>query len=214
MDTVDIAIVAAFVVAYAIVSARLSTTLITGPIVFVSFGLIVGPEALDVVDLSLDNEVVRTLAELTLVLVLYTDASRIDFRVLRRSSQIPLRLLFLGLPLTIALGAGFGALLFDGLDLWEVALLAAVLAPTDAALGQAVVTNPRVPVRIRQALNVESGLNDGIAVPFIIFFVAGAAATEELQSTGFWIEFALKQIGFGLLVGARRRPRRRLARRT
>ena len=201
MDTVDIAIVAAFVVAYAIVSARLSTTVITGPIVFVSFGLIVGPEALDVVDLSLDNEVVRTLAELTLILVLYTDASRIDIRVLRHSSQIPLRLLVLGLPLTIALGAGFGALLFDGLDLWEVALLAAVLAPTDAALGQAVVTNTRVPVRIRQALNVESGLNDGIAVPFIVFFVAGAAATEELQSTGFWIEFALKQIGFGLLVG-------------
>ena len=139
MDTVDIAIVAAFVVAYAIVSARLSTTVITGPIVFVSFGLIVGPEALDVVDLSLDNEVVRTLAELTLILVLYTDASRIDVRVLRRSSQIPMRLLVLGLPLTIALGAGFGALLFDGLDLWEVALLAAVLAPTDAALGQAVV---------------------------------------------------------------------------
>ena len=93
MDTLDIAIVAVFVVAYAIVSARLSTTVITGPIVFVSFGLIVGPEALDVVDLSLDNEVVRTLAELTLILVLYTDASRIDFRVLRHSSQIPLRLL-------------------------------------------------------------------------------------------------------------------------
>lgn len=201
METVDIAIVSAFVVTYAIVSSRLSTTVITGPIVFVSFGLIVGPEVLDVVDLSLDNEVVRTLAVLTLILVLYTDASRIDFRVLRQSSQIPLRLLVLGLPLTIALGAGFAALLFEGLDLWEVALLAAVLAPTDAALGQAVVTNPRVPVRIRQALNVESGLNDGLAVPFIVFFIAGAAATEELQSTSFWIEFALKQIGVGLLVG-------------
>ncbi len=201
MDTVDIAIVAAFVVAYSIISARLSTTVITGPMVFVGFGLIVGPDALNIVDLSLDNEVVRTLAELTLVLILYTDASRIDIGVLRRNSEIPLRLLAVAMPLTIALGVGFGALLFSDLGFWEVALLAAILAPTDAALGQAVVTNPRVPVRIRQALNVESGLNDGIAVPFITLFIAGSVGTVGLQDADFWIEFALKQIGFGLLIG-------------
>ncbi len=100
MDTIDIAIVAAFVVAFSIISARLSTTVITGPMVFVLFGLIVGPDALNVVDLSLDNEVVRTLAELTLVLILYTDASRVDIGVLRRNSEIPLRLLVIAMPLT------------------------------------------------------------------------------------------------------------------
>ena len=142
MDTIDIAIVAAFVLAFSIISARLSTTVITGPMVFVLFGLIVGPDALNVVDLSLDNEVVRTLAELTLALNLYTDASRIDIGVLRRNSEIPLRLLIIAMPLTILFGMGFGVLLFGDLDLWEVALLAAVLAPTDAALGLAVVRYP------------------------------------------------------------------------
>ena len=150
--------------------------------------------------MSLDNEVVRTLAELTLVLILCTDASRIDIGVLRRNNEIPLRLLAIAMPLTIALGVSFGVLLFSDLGLWEVTLLAAILAPTDAALGLAMVTNPREPVRLRQALNVESGLNDGIAVPFITLFIAGSVGTVELQDADFWIEFALKQIGFGLLI--------------
>ena len=139
MDTVDVAIVAAFVVVFAAVSERLSKTIITGPMLFVAFGFVIGPKALGVVDLSLDNEVVRTLAELTLVLVLFVDAARIDLRVLSRNSQVPTRLLGIGLPLTVALGTLAGVLLFDEFSVWEAALLAAVLAPTDAALGLAVV---------------------------------------------------------------------------
>ncbi len=199
--TVDVAIVAAAVVAFAAVSARLTRTIITGPMVFIAFGLIVGPEVLDVVNLSLDNELVRTLVELTLVLVLFVDAARIELRVLQRNSQVPIRLLGIGLPLTVVLGALAGFLVIDGLGIWEAAVLAAVLAPTDAALGQAVIGNARVPGRIRQALNVESGLNDGIVVPVITLCIVAAGTAAGLQSAGFWVEFALKQIGFGLTVG-------------
>lgn len=199
-DAGAVALVAGFVVAYAAVSARLSRTWVTPPMVFVVFGFVVGPDVLDVVPLSVDNELVRVLAELTLVLVLFTDAARIRLRALGHNGQLPTRLLLVAMPLTIATGALAAFWSFD-VDVWAALLLAAVLTPTDAALGQLVVSSPRVPGRIRQTLNVESGLNDGIAVPFITLFVAGASATEGLRSAGFWAEFAAKQIGFGVLVG-------------
>ncbi len=199
-ESVGIAVVAAFIVVYASVSARLSRTWITGPIVFVTFGYLVGPDVLDVVPLGLESELVRTLAELTLVLVLFTDAARIHLRELRRESTLPIRLLVIGMPLTIAAGTAVAYGLFD-MALWSALLLAAVLTPTDAALGQVVVASPRVPARIRQTLNVESGLNDGIAVPFITLFIAGASATQSVRSADYWVTFAAKQIGYGTLVG-------------
>ncbi len=120
---------------------------------------------LGLVELDTEQEVVQTLAELTLVLVLFSDATRIHLKTLRREYHLQLRLLAIGMPLTILLGTLLAAILFDHLSFWEAAVVAAILAPTDAALGRAVVSSPRVPVRIRQALNVESGLNDGIALP-------------------------------------------------
>jgi NhaP-type Na+/H+ or K+/H+ antiporter len=105
------------------------------------------------------------------------------------------------MPLTIALGTAAAALLLTELSFWEAAIVGTVLAPTDAALGQAVVSNPHVPVRVRQALNVEAGLNDGLSVPFLALFLSLAVAEEELQPAGFWIRFTLEQIGFGVLVG-------------
>ena len=122
----------------------------------------------------------RTLAEATLALVLFCDASRIDLRELRAEIAEPVRLLGIGLPLTIALGAVAAAFVFDQLSIEEAVILAIVLAPTDAALGQAVVTEPRVPPRIRQGLNVESGLNDGICVPLLFAAVAVADVESEI----------------------------------
>ena len=200
VDPEDLAIIAAFVVAYSLVSQRFARSAITGPMVFVAFGLLVGPSLLDLVDLSVENELVLTLAELTLVLVLFTDAARIDFRLLREQPAVPARLLGIGLPLTIALGALLAALLFGELAAWEAILLAAVLAPTDAALGQAVVTNLGVPLRVRQALNVESGLNDGIAAPVVSVGIAGSIAIVGFDAADS-VEFAAKQIGYGLLLG-------------
>ena len=143
----------------------------------------------------------RVLAETTLVLLLFTDAIRIDIRRLRRQIDLPGRLLGIGLPLTVVGGTAVAMVLLPGLGLWEAALVAAILSPTDAALGQVVVANVRVPARIRQALNVESGLNDGIMLPVITLLLALAAVRTELESTGYWAEFAARQIGFSVLVG-------------
>ena len=137
-------------------------------------------------------------AELALVLLLFTSAARIDVRRLR-ADPLSARLLGIGLPLTIALGTVVALVLFSGLEPWECAIVAAVLAPTDAALGQAVVTSPLVPLRVREGLNVESGLNDGGSVPFLMLFIALAAAQEGLE--GGWVRFAVEQIGVGTVVG-------------
>ncbi|MGB3098608.1 MAG: cation:proton antiporter, partial [Solirubrobacterales bacterium] len=126
---------------------------------------------------------------------------RIDLRGLRTNRVLPERLLGIGMPLTIALGTAAGALLLTDIEFWEAAMIAAVLAPTDAALGQAVVSSKRVPTRIRQALNVESGLNDGLSIPFLFLFTGLAVAETNVDATG-WISFALEQVGYGALIGA------------
>jgi NhaP-type Na+/H+ or K+/H+ antiporter len=196
----SVAIAAALVVAYGLVSRRLATTPVTGPMAFVGAGLLLGEGGLGVLDLGIEEEGVRILAEATLVLVLFVDAIAIDVRALVREIQLPARLLTIGLPLTVVLGTGVALLVVD-LQLWEAALLAAILAPTDAALGQAVVTNPRVPERIRQTLSVESGLNDGIVLPLVTLFV-GLAAEETMAVSGRTIAtFVASQLGFGALVG-------------
>jgi len=170
--------------------------------VFTLFGLIIGPVALNLLSFKADGETIRTLAELTLALVLFTDAASADMGVLRRTEALPIRLLLIGLPLTILLGFGVGVLLFKQLSLVEIALLATMLAPTDAALGKAVVTNEAVPDAVRQGLNVESGLNDGICVPILFVFLA--LATGKAGEGGPWqlaMKLVAEEIGIGLAVG-------------
>jgi len=194
-------IVALVLIGVAAVSKRISGTPITPAILFVSIGLLVGPKVLGEIDISSTSETVRTLAEATLAFVLFSDSSRIDFGALRRGLSLPLRLLGIGLPLTIAAGAIAGALIFDQLTLGEAAILAVILAPTDAALGQAVVTEPRVPGRIRQGLNVESGLNDGICVPLLFAAVAAADIGSQIADGRGAGTLLLEEIGYGVIAG-------------
>ena len=201
MDSHTVAVIAFLILSFGLVSARLRTSVITPPMVFVTFGLIVSQPTLGLVKLDADNEVIRVLAELTLILVLFTDAARINLGALRRDYHLPLRLLGIGLPLTIIFGAFLATALFSSLTLWEAAVVAAILAPTDAALGQAVVNSPRVPVRIRQALNVESGLNDGLALPIVLILLARAGMVGEAGTSVFWVTFTAKQLIFGPLIG-------------
>jgi NhaP-type Na+/H+ or K+/H+ antiporter len=196
----DLGIIAAVVVAYGLVSSRLDRTPITAPMVFVAAGILLGPDVLDQVGLELTTGAGLVVAEVTLVIVLFSDAARIDLAVLRENESLPARLLGIGMPLTIGLGLLAGGLLLTGIDFWEAAIIAAVLAPTDAALGQAVVSSDAVPRRIRQALNVESGLNDGLSVPFLFLFV-GLAVEEMDPGAAEWIAFAAEQIGLGALAG-------------
>ena len=197
----SLAIVALVLIAVAAVSKRLSGTPITPAILFVSIGLVVGPEVLDAVEISSTSSTVRALAEATLALVLFSDASRIDFGKLRRDISLPIRLLGVGLPLTIAFGALAAAVIFDQMTFGEAVILAVILAPTDAALGQAVVTDPRVPGRIRQGLNVESGLNDGICVPLLFAAVAAADVESHISEGRSATTLLLEEIGYGVVGG-------------
>jgi sodium/hydrogen antiporter len=153
--------IAVLLLGYGALSGRLQATVVTQAMVFVALGLLVGNRFLDLVEVDTANQYVRLLAEATLALVLFTDAARVKLGRLRRESALPARLLGVGLPLTIVAGTLTGLALFPQLDLWTAAALATILAPTDAALGLPVGTNKRLPSRIRQGLNVESGLNDG-----------------------------------------------------
>jgi NhaP-type Na+/H+ or K+/H+ antiporter len=196
-----LATIALAVLAVAAVSRRLSGGPITPAMVFVALGLIAGPRLLGEIDVPPTGEAVRTLAEATLAVVLFADAARIDLRALRREYRLPLRLLSLGLPLTIAAGALCASLVFGSLTIAEAVVLAVLLAPTDAALGQAVVTEPRLPARIRQGLNIESGLNDGICVPLLLIVLAAADVDEHVTSGHHALMVVLEEIGYGVLGG-------------
>lgn len=196
-----LAIVAGTLLAVAAVSRLLSGTPVTPAMVFVAVGLIAGPLVLGDIDVSSSGSAVRSLAEATLALVLFADAARIDLRKLRRERMLPMRLLAIGLPLTIVAGGLAAAAVFPALSVTEALVLAVVLAPTDAALGQAVVTNPRVPARIRQALNVESGLNDGICVPLLLIILATGEAESHTTGGGEAVRIVVEEIGYGLLAG-------------
>ena len=197
-----IAVVAGFVFVYSVVAKRLERTPVNGALVYVAFGAICGPAGLGLLDLSTDQQTIRMLAELTLALVLFADAANADLGVLVRFRQFPVRLLLVGLPLTIVTGFAAGSVLFGGLGVFEVALLATMLAPTDAALGKAVVTNTAVPAPVREGLSAESGLNDGICVPVLFIFLA--LATGEVhgeQTVSLVASLPLEEIGIGAVVG-------------
>ena len=198
----NLAILAAFVLVYSAVGGRLERTPYSGALIFTAFGFVFGPLGLGLLNLSIGAGGLKTIAELTLALVLFIDAANANLGVLKEKIRLPRRMLLIGLPLTIVLGYVFGVLLFPGLGVFEIALIATMLAPTDAALGKAVVTNKAVPAKIRESLNVESGLNDGICVPVLFIFLALATGASESGST---TELALKlvaeEIGIGLAVG-------------
>ena len=201
---VVLGLLACLIFGFGLLSRRVEGTVVSAPMVFVAAGLVAMWTGL--VDLGsathsepgASREAVFLVAELALVLLLFTDAAGIDPRHLRRNA-LPLRLLGIGLPLTIGLGTLLALVVLSDLEPWECAIVAAVLAPTDAALGKAVVSSPLVPLRIREGLNVESGLNDGGSVPFLMLFIALAAAHEGLEEG--WVRFAVEQIGYGALIG-------------
>lgn len=198
-----LSVIAAFAFFYSLVASRLERTPINGALVYVVCGLLCGPYCLSVFDLSIDGDGMKRLAEFTLAVVLFTDSANANLPVLKRFEQLPVRLLLIGLPLTIVLGFGVGLLIFGDLSWIEIALLATILAPTDAALGKAVVTNPAVPDSVREGLNVESGLNDGICVPVVLIFLAmtGDSASNGSMTT-MLVQLPLQAIGVGVLVGS------------
>ena len=198
-----LAILAIFVFFYSITCGGLERTPINGALVYTAFGVLFGPLCVDFIELDIDAEGIKTLAELTLALVLFIDAANANLGILKTFFKIPTRLLLIALPLIILLGFGTGVMIFEDLTLIEIAILATLLAPTDAALGKAVVTNQAVPEKIREGLNVESGLNDGICVPVLFIFLALAAGSGQGHDSTSHMAMILvaEEIGIGVVVG-------------
>jgi NhaP-type Na+/H+ or K+/H+ antiporter len=190
------------VLIYSLASRRIESWPVNGALVFTLFGLTFGQQGLGWLGLEANEEGLSLVAELTLAVVLFSDAANVNMRVLLKNLRLPKRLLLVGLPLTILLGIATGYALFAGIGLVSIALLATMLAPTDAALGKAVITNESVPEKIRESLNVESGLNDGICVP--ILFILLALATEgagDVGTASLALTLITQSIGIGLAIG-------------
>ena len=189
------------IIVWSVFSGPLDRRGITSAMVFMVAGFAVGASALGWLDISVESSLAERVTEIALVLLLFSDAARLDLQSLRHELGWPIRLLLIGLPLTMVAGVGAGLLVFPGMALASVVLLSTMLASTDAALGQKVVSDTSVPARVRQALDVESGLNDGLAVPF--FLVALDIANAELKTgvTSAVVSNAAAQIGWGLVGG-------------
>ncbi len=199
MSHVSLLVVALAALAFALYAQRIAQSIVTGPMVFLALGLAI--DAAGGVEIAAAENILHVLAEITLVLVLFSDAATIDFAKVRRNHLWPERMLLLAIPLAIVFAFAVAWLLLPGWPVWEIALLAAILAPTDAALGQAVVTNAAVPERIRQTLAIESGLNDGLTLPVVLFFASMAVGDLSANGHPSWLLFAAQQIGLGTLVG-------------
>jgi len=195
----DLAIVAALVFGWGTLSARLERFDVTAPITFVAAGLLLTHGPLAFLAVAPSNELIKELAEFTLVLILFSDASRLGLHELRADAGLYLRLLGAALPVTIGLGTLLALALLGGGNIWLALLVGAALAPTDAALGAGMMANPAIPARIRRLINVESGLNDGIATPFVSIAIAGAATGGEIAGHG--PAAATAELALGLLVG-------------
>ena len=200
MSASDVAIVAALIFAWGTLSARLERFDVTAPITFVLAGVLLTHGPLVLLGFVPSHELVKALAEITLVLVLFSDASRVGLRDLRADMGLCLRLLGVGLPLTIGLGTLLALALFNGMSIWLALLVGAALAPTDAALGAGMMVNAAVPARIRRLINVESGLNDGIATPFVLVAIAGAGTAG--LAAGLGPGGAVAELALGVLIGA------------
>lgn len=198
----NLSLIAGFLLLYSLFAGRFESRLVSGPLMFLMVGYALGPGILNILHMQINGEGMRLLVEITLAIVLFTDAANANLAVLKTYNCIPLRLLLIGLPLCQLAGWLFGLWLFPNMHWLEVAILATILAPTDAALGKAVVSNPQVPAPVRESLNVESGLNDGICVPVLLFLLALIAPEEMHQGTiGTAVWLFIEEIGLGLLVG-------------
>jgi len=197
----NLAVLAAFLLVYSIFAGRFESRLFNGPLMFMLAGLLLGPAAIGVLQPHVNTVGIKVLAELTLAIVLFSDAANANLRILRQNESLPMRLLLVGLPLTVLAGWLVGYWLFPQVPLLELAILATILAPTDAALGKAVVSNPAVAAPVREGLNVESGLNDGICVPLLLLLLGLLVEVQTHEPMQMALELISEELGIGALVG-------------
>lgn len=202
-DHPTIFVVALLLLVFGLVSRLSERSPVTGPMFFLGIGVLMSPLGFNFIELNFNQQATRLIAELTLIIILFVDATMIEFSSLRKVlSGIPARLLLIGLPLTMLTGTMVGWVMFPSLNIWLIAMVALILSPTDAALGQAVVKSQNVPERIRESISIESGLNDGIALPLILVCIAvlgiGGGA---IDGSGHWLSFMALQLSLGPIIG-------------
>jgi sodium/hydrogen antiporter len=164
--------------------------------IFVVAGFVLGQGWLEVLDLDPRSDFVQALAVIALVLILFRDGLEVEAEMLQKAWHLPFRKLVLAMPLTAVLVA-FATHTLTDLDWTASLLVGALLSPTDPVLSSSVVTNPRVPRVIRHSLNLESGLNDGLALPAVLAFTAAV----ESRSDFVWWEFVIQDVAVGALTG-------------
>ncbi len=196
---IGIAILAAVFVCYSLVAARLERWSITAPMVFVAAGALIGPDGAGVFEVASNPEAVKLTAEVTLAILLFADASTLRWKEVRLDPSLPSRLLLIGFPLTVIAGTLAAGWLAPELTWAAAALVGSILAPTDAALGLGIFSDRSVPARIRRALNIESGLNDGLATPFVAVFLA-IVMSEVATGAVDWVADALTELGVAILT--------------
>jgi len=195
-------IIAFIVLVYGFFSKYLEKLNISGPMIFLLFGIILSPLGFNLIEIPLNSEAVKIVAEIALIIVLFTDSSSLSLKEFKFEWRISARLLFVGLPITIIFSTYIATLFFPQEPFLYLILTALILAPTDAALGKAVVTDKLVPKKIRASINVESGLNDGIVFPLLITVLLLIMSHQELGNDNSWITYLFKQISLGFIVGA------------
>lgn len=204
MNATDAAVAIGAIVAWLLVSGRAERANVSSAFALVAAGVVLANGPLALIHVELHAHSVRLLAEIALAVVLFGDASRVDLRQLRHDVGVPVRLLAIGLPLTIAVGIATAVLVVPGTGVWVAATIAAIVAPTDAALGAPILVDRRVPRRIRRALNVESGLNDGLVTPVVLFAIAAVAGEEGLRPVASLLDAVVELavgVGAGVAVG-------------
>jgi len=201
METTNFIFIALLFFIFGLLSKRIQNSFMTLPLLFTVSGMLLGAGFSDIINLPMTNKSVRIIAELTLVIVLFADSSRIPIYRLKKNHNIPIRLLLFSLPLMIIFGTFMAKLLFPSLSIAEAAIIGCILAPTDPALAQTIITFPFVPSRIKQAINIESGLNDGLVLPFLAIFISIASIMEKTITFTSGMYFLFLQIVGGAFIG-------------
>lgn len=196
-----LAVICLLVFLFSLIAKRAERSVFTGPILFLLTGMVLGRSGIGWLTPELTPGTMRALADLTLALLLFADGANSDRLTLKENTQLPIRMLAIGIPGAILLGIAFGFALLPQFDLWQLAILATALAATDAALGKSVVSDSRVPRYLRSTLNVESGLNDGLCVPILLIFIALSLSQHGEEPVMMALALTVQEIGIGLAVG-------------
>ncbi len=189
-------VLGALLVVGALLSGLAGRSFLSLTALFVVAGFLLGDGGLEVVHVDAEGTFVEDLAVCALILILFRDGLEVEGEMLQREWHLPLRKLVLGMPITAAIVAVAGAAVTD-LSWTECFLLGALLSPTDPVLSSAVVTNPRVPRLVRHSLNLESGLNDGLALPPVLALTAALGADKDFV----WWTFVLQDVTLGVAFG-------------